>query len=153
MSTDKNNNLVQAICKIQYQFIGNVDTISIGSSKFHRVVSFINELDWLDLYHSPSSVIFEEQPSRVNAGLLYSQKISLKFPGEDEDNTELFDDLISPGIIIKLTWSNGKSKLIGSIANPVRILPDYKSDPDRTGYTINIEHKESKPAYWLESAS
>lgn len=150
MSTDKNTNLNQILCKVQYQFIANVNSISRGSTKLHRLVSFINDLDWLDIYASPASIDFEEQFSKVDAGSLYKPKLSLNYPGEDSDTPEEIESLIGPGLIIKLTWSNETEKIIGDIDNPVRILPDFQSNSSKTGYTINVNHQSPHRAYLYE---
>lgn len=152
MSLDKNTNLVQQPCKIQYQFIEFVESILRGSSNFHYKVTFQGN-DWLDFYYSPASLEIEESMSRSNAGRLFEINISLNYPGEDDNSIYSIDDIAGPGLIIKLTWSNGKSKVIGDQSNPVRILPVYQSNPSKTGYTINIKHKSSHPAWWLEEVS
>lgn len=153
MSADKNTNLVQNVCKIQYQFIENVESISRGSSNFHAIVTLSVDNDWLDLYHSPASVSLEEPFLRTNAGRLYEDKITLKYPGEDEDTIEEIDNLVGPGLILRLHFSNGRSKVIGDIANPVKIIPGYISGSDGTGYTININHKSNHQAYWFDTES
>lgn len=153
MSLDKNTSLAQQPCKIQYQFIEFVESIVRGSSKFHYKVSFQGIDDWLDFYHSPSSLEFEENLSRVNAGHLYEDSVILNYPGEDDDSPHEVDNIAGPGLILKLTWSNGKSKIIGDIGNPVRIIPLFHSNPMKTGFTINVKHKSSHPAWWLESDS
>lgn len=153
MTAHKNINLGSLICKIQYQLVSNVNSFDRGSSKFHYLVSFIDELDWLDFYHTPGSINFDEPLSRVNAGRLYTDKLSFKYPGQDDDTIALSDNISGQGIIILITWSDGSSRIIGDVANPVKITPDFKSDPSGTGFIITIEHKSSHPAFWLDAVS
>jgi len=151
MSLDKNSNLTPIPCKVQYQFAKNINSISRGSSKFHRVVSFNNDLTWLDFYHSPASLSFSEPFSKVKAGNLYQPKLGLKYPGEDDDTLSEIENLTGQGLIIKITWGNGKEKIIGDLNNPVKIHNDYDSDSSATAYTIYIDHQSSHRSFWLEN--
>jgi len=150
---NKNQNLIPAICKIEYQEKRNIDSITKNEDRFKRSVTMVAGFDWLEIYFSPGTAKFEEKTKRGKAGLLFNQKLTFKFPGEDDDETEGINDLINIPVILKLTYNNDKAKILGSLDNPVKIDQDYLSDSRATQSDFVIEHESSHPAYWFEIIS
>lgn len=147
---NKNQNLIPVICKIEYQQSRNIDSITKNEDRFKRSVTMVAGFNWVEIYFSPGTAKFEEKTKRGKAGPLYNQKLTFKFPGEDDDKTEGINDLINIPVIFKLTYNNSNSKILGSLDNPVKIDHDYSSDNKATQYDFIIDRDSSHPAYWFE---
>lgn len=147
---NKNQNLVPVICRIEYQQVRNIVSIDKNEDNFKRSVILGTSLDWIEIYFSPGTAKFEEKTKRGNAGVLYNQKLTFKFPGEDDDTAADINDLINIPLILKLTFNNSKSKIVGDLNNPVKFDQDYASDDKSTESGFVIEHESSHAAYWFE---
>lgn len=147
---NKNQNLIPVICRIEYQQSRNIDSINKNEDQFKRSVTMVTGFDWIDIYFSPGTAKFEEKTKRGKAGLLSNQKLIFKFPGEDDDKSENIDELINIPVILKLTYNNSKSKLLGDLNNPVKFDQDYSSDNKGTQSDFMIEHESSHISYWFE---
>jgi len=150
---NKNQNLIPLICQIHYQQSRNVDSITKNEDRFKRSITLVAGSEWEEIYFSPGTAKFEEKTKRNKAGILYNQKLSFKFPGEDDDNIEAISNLVIIPVILKVTYNNGKSKIIGDLNNPVKVDQDYSSDNKAIQFDFVIEHESSHPAYWFETIS
>jgi len=88
----------------------------------------------------------------MTAGLMYDQKLKIRFPGENETNLQQFNDLEGVGLVIRIDFSDGRSKMFGTIYNPAYIVPDYKADDDGPVLQIVFECQSPKRAPWLHSS-
>lgn len=151
MNIQKNENLVPLICSVQYQFLENVSSLVEGSDIYHRTVTFSAGQDWFDLYHAPSGISFEEPSVQNEGGVLYNQKLSLFFPGDDPSNIESFYNFSARKMIVKFTYNNNQSKLIGSRKNPASGSCDLSLDNASSGWQIIFSCRSIDRAFLLEA--
>jgi len=143
---EKNDNLALEICEIQYALVENITSISEGSTAFHRNVLFSSGT-WEDMYGTPGSMKFEETQRVVSAGVVYDQVLTLKYPGEDTDNLSDLDDIVNQPAVLKITYTDGSEKLMGSLINPSKLKRKLQVGG---GYQFEISSECYEPAMWYE---
>lgn len=149
MTLEKSSNLVQSVKKISYQLSRSVSSIVEGSSKYHRVVTF-NGVDWMEIYFTPGSAKFSEAKNNVDAGVEYGQKLTFRFPGEISAkyaDIELAEIL---GCVVRVEFSSGVVKLMGTTDVPAFFDSDFKSDASTTGSDFAFTCISTDRAYLLE---
>jgi hypothetical protein len=147
MSLNKNKNLAPVITRVFFAYAYNIGAINVGNDDNHKVVIFKPGKDWVEIYKVPKNVNFDELPKKTDAGILYDQKLSLIFPGDDESNITDLGDLEIIPLVIKFEYDNKKSRFFGDANNSVKASAPYSAD--RGGYSIVFECTSRNRAYWL----
>lgn len=147
MGLTKNKNLAPVITKVFYAYAYNIGAITVGSDDNHKQVIFKPGNDWVEIYKVPKNVNFEESPKRSDAGILYDQKLSLMYPGDDETNITDIDALESKPLVVKFEYDNKKSRFFGDTDNTVKASAPYSAD--RGGSSIIFECSSRNRAFWL----
>lgn len=149
MSIEKNTNLAQVIAKIYYAFTYEIASVNAGSSDFHKTVTFKSGYNWKLIFFTSGSADLKETPNKSDAGIAYKQKLNLFFPGEDESNTQLFNDLNQKPLVLKIVYSSGQIKLMGSLLSPAE-LNEELSVSKKTGHSISVESVSIDKIPYLE---
>lgn len=152
MTLEKNSNLSPQICNVQYSFKENIESIDQGSTKFHKTVTFVDGESWEDIYGSPASIKFSEPAKDNPVGIYYEQQLILNYPGDDIDNLSSLYNLEDLGMIVKFTYDNGMSKIIGDKQNPAIMRCDFSTDGAKTGTSIKFTRKSPDRAFIFESS-
>lgn len=147
MTIDKNTHLVPKICSIYFENIKGVNTISDGTDKYHKSVSFKTGFAWNKIYFTPGTAQFEEPEANTAAGTAFNQKLSLSFPGDDITNYAAFDNSHAKRYIVKMIFDNGTSKIFGDIFNPVLMKKDDSTS--KGGSAITFYRSGTDKAYIL----
>lgn len=128
MALTKNTNLIPAVCSIQIASISDIASITDSSTAYKKTVTFKQGKTWTDVYHTPGSMKFEEPKGLSNAGPYYKQKAEGFFPGDDAANLTDFNNIDNKRFVVKLTFNNGISKIIGDLNNPAIISIDFATN-------------------------
>lgn len=150
MLSEKSSKLVPIITNISYQFSKNVASIQKGSTDNLKVVNFQPGFLWQDIYFSPGSAKFIEDGKHVDAGKLFEQKLSFKFPGDASDYIDQLEDLNELPGIVRFDYNNGISKLIGSSQIPAYFKSSSQSDANATGNQFQFYCNAIHRAFMLE---
>lgn len=134
MSTAEKRPDQAKIIKAQYQFIRNIDTQELSGSKMS--VSFLSGQSWIDFFGSPASFSFSEKPQKSNAGTFFKQELRLSNPGDSNEFIINEVALIDMDLILRIEYSDGRAKIIGSRATPVNYDADLNSNADQTTYQV-----------------
>lgn len=134
MSTAEKRPDKTKIIKAQYQFIRNIDTQELNGSKMS--VSFLSGQNWINFFGSPASFSFSEKPQKSNAGTFFKQEIRLSNPGDSNDFIINEVALIDMDLILRIEYSDGGSKIVGSRQNPVNYDAVLNSNADQTTYQV-----------------
>lgn len=147
----KNKNLAQNILSIFYAIPETVESELVGSTFYHRKITFKNGFDWEEIPFSPKSGKFTEKPSGKSAGTLYKQTLDAFYPGEDEEDLELFTKITNRPILIKLVYTSSQCKLIGNLSGPKpKLLPSLAIGSGKSGRSLKFTGNDTHLAYWLE---
>lgn len=144
---EKSNYLNPTVCAVFCAFVGDISAVSYVS-KFYRSVVFSSGKDWKGVYFTPTKARFAEPPARNTAGVIYAQRLVLPFPGDDESILTSFDNWENQRFIVKVVFSNGTSKLIGSKTNPATFLMDFSTESG--GSQITFQCDSQSRAYLLQ---
>ena len=99
------------ICGLEIAFRGKLLPSDIPEwQPFYN--SSEHEIDFTKTYFGFGSVSFAEESSMTNAGTIYRQKISIRFPVSDEKRAERLA-LLGQAKFFKLQLNNGKDIVIG----------------------------------------
>lgn len=149
MKHEKNSNLTPIICKVEYAFLSDVIGINIGSPATYRQVQFIPHKSWNEIYNTPGRVSYEEPSVKSSAGTLFEQKLELFYPGDDVKDLSEFDNYEEQRFIVKFTYSNGVSKLLGGKTSPCRFEKNLSTS--ESGSTITFYKNSVSRAFVLEN--
>jgi hypothetical protein len=133
MLSQKSTKLVPVITKIAYQLAKNVIGITKQTDSNKQVVSFAPGLNWIPVYFSPASAKFKEPSKRKEAGMLFTQNLSFKVPGEWIDNVDELAAMDELPVVVGFTFSDGTAKLLGSKLVPAYFRSSPSSDAKSTG--------------------
>jgi len=147
MNLNKPDNLTAVICKIGYAFASDIDFITNTFDRFINTVFFKDQKTWNEIKFSPTTASFVERAERTDAGTLYHQELSFKFPGDDPDQTETLDNMLHTGLIFRIEYTSGTVRMIGDQENPVRISHNKTHNADVLKTDFQINHKSNHPAY------
>jgi hypothetical protein len=150
MTIIKNLNRIASICKLFYVYKEEIASMSFGSDVFHLNIVLRSGYDWKEIYFTPGSSEFTEVQKEEDAGQTYQQKIRFLFPGEDDGNSSDIDPVINRPVVIRLDYSNGAMKIIGSISNPARINKSQKTDSKYSGCELSGYCTDIVQALWLD---
>jgi hypothetical protein len=145
---EKNTNLAQRICGIYYANTENVSSVNEGSDRWNKTVSFSSGT-WTEIKFTPGTGKFSEQNSDSKNGNLFNQSLEFFFPGEDESNSEDFNSILNQPVLVKIVYTSGQEKLIGSIENPCKLKTTLNVG-NATGRKIMAERTSDQTAFWLE---
>lgn len=145
----KNSILNIQVCKIYFALIDNVQSIVDGDDRFHKVITFNEGKDWEEIYSTPGSIEFTENPKDNEAGNLIEQMIKFSFPGEDDLNLKDLDAVINRPVIVKVEYSSALMKLIGAIENPAKIARAIQQTAKSSGSTMEISCLAPVNARWI----
>lgn len=140
---EKNASLYSNITDVRYQTIDHINSVSPGESEFTRVVNFKSGYDWEKLYRSPGSASLREEHKVTGSGHYFDQKLSLNFPGFSQTNLEDFHYLDNRPLVLKLTFSDGTVKVMGSLDQPARINTIFQSSSTTRGTRIDFTCESS----------
>lgn len=142
---DKAKNLRDEIKTIEYIFYDQVNSIS------DAVVMGFASIDisgsWNLLYFTPGSASFTENTTNINGVPLTEQKLSLVYPGSDDETPYEISGIIRKPVIIRITYYSGKQKLVGNILSPA-ILSTAESE---NSYKIECIRKSIEKAKWVHT--
>lgn len=150
MLSEKNQNRVPVITKLQYQFPHNIASFVIGSTNQHRVITFSGVEVWKDLYFTPNSANIAQPSKRLAAGKIFNQALSFSSPGEDPTSDAEIAKIEELEAVVRIEYNDGRVKIIGSDKNPARLNTNFKSDNDATKSTFAFECDAIAKAYYLE---
>ena len=121
-----------------------------GSDLFHLRVTLKNNCAWKEIYLTAGSAEFTEVQKEEIPGQSYQQKLRFLFPGEDEANQSDLEPLITRPVVIRMEYSDGKSKIMGDISNPARVIKSQKTDSKYSGFELTASCVEVCQAFWWE---
>jgi hypothetical protein len=145
----KNSNLTPAVCNIYYVPVEDVTSIESGTDRFHKVVTFKSQKDWIGIYSTPGSTEFTEKPKENDAGDLFEQLIKFSFPGEDDGNMASIDAVINHPVLVKIELSCGNSKLIGAMDNPAKLSQSMQISSKSAGLQLEFLCMSPVRACWI----
>lgn len=149
MTLTKSTDLIPVVKKISFQLAKNVAAVNVGSSKFHRSITF-NNVDWLEIYFSPGSAKFSEDKKLVEAGIEYHQKLTFRFPGEISEKYTDIENIEILEVIVKIEFSSGVVKLMGTTSVPSLFDSDFKSNTSSTGSDFEFTCISANHVYLLD---
>ena len=149
MSLTKNSNLVPVICNVYFSPIEDVDSIFSGTDRFHQIVVFNSGKSWQEIYFTPGTAEFNEKPKDNDAGTLFEQSLKFIFPGEDESNASAFDQVMDRPVLVKMQYSNGILKILGTKEIPARLSLVSQVTPKSTGAQFEFNRSAPEKAQWL----
>jgi hypothetical protein len=150
MTLVKNSNRIASICKLFYVYKEEIASMNFGSDLFHQSVVLKNNCAWKEIYFTPGSAEFTEVQKEELPGQSYQQKLRFLFPGEDEGNQSDLEPVITRPVVIRMDYSNEKSKIMGDISNPARINKSQKTDSKYSGFEFTATCVEVCQAFWLD---
>ncbi|MFZ4463090.1 MAG: hypothetical protein ACOYN5_04545 [Bacteroidales bacterium] len=151
MSLTRKNTPFLIITKVMYQFVSNVLTIETGSTPFTRRVTFVTGTSWLDIPFSPGTASFAEPEVKTNHGPQFNQLLKIRFSEDTADFVADLQKIDMLPFIVKITLSDGSSKIIGTIGNPARHLSNFITDRDHTADEFSFSCTSQHRAYILEA--
>lgn len=146
---NRNNDLIINISSVHYCFAEDAKDEK-GSSPFHRVVRFTKG-SWNKIYFTAKSARFNEKTMVKAPGKLFKQTLNFQVPGEDPLQSEELNALRDRPLLVKITYNNGKQKLIGNTIGPkARLTADLSLASNKSGFAFKIECTDIHSAFWLE---
>lgn len=117
----------------------------ISSSQVLEALTFLPEVDWLNGYSTPDTLLFDEDSESSENGPMYKQEVSGFAPGDKLALIDLMNDMEGQSFVIRTTDYSGQLRLIGSHGTPLTFSAKYTSGSGRsnskgyqfkfTGYT------------------
>lgn len=102
---------VPNICGIELAFAGRMEPSTIeGYQVFNN--SIPRDTDFTNLYAGRASVAFSEESDKVSAGILWKQKLTLRFPATDKFRSERLETMHRVKFI-KIKLDSGKHIVLG----------------------------------------
>jgi len=147
MTFAKNTYLNPAICGFQIANINDVASITIGSTSFHRVVTFKSGKTWSTVYATSGSIKYTDIPKQTGSGPYYEHRLSSFFPGDDAANLTDFDNIENKRFLIKMNLTDGTYKILGDLINPVQIIKSF--DSEKGGNIISCNNDSIYRAFIL----
>jgi len=152
MSINKNSIIFLPLLKIFYAYLDKYDSdvesvVENGDKTIS--VNFFAGRDWKELYNTTGSADFEESESEKDEGILYTQTISINFPGDSNENRTKFEELRNKPLLLRLVFTEGYEKLLGNLENPVFLTKKQKSSNFVNTYEIKFKHNSVEPLPFL----
>ena len=139
------------LSSIKYQLLDNISSIDEISID-HSEVTFLSSYGWEEFYGSPSSILFKETKKDSDAGKYYLQSVGCQYPDEDDDNLDLLNSIENKRIVLRLEYTSGKVKLMGTFESWVIMSEVYESNQNDTGRTFQSTCEALKRAPWLDES-
>jgi hypothetical protein len=112
-------------------------------------VVFVGQNAWKNFYATLLTAELTEDTDATEAGNLFEQTAKLVFPGDDSSSRKSIAALEQKAVLLKLTYANGTSKIIGSIERPAYMLPKFSSKSYDTYKEITFKAKSPFTAKFL----
>ena len=149
MPTSKNQESNPLICKIEYAFFDEIETLS--KIDVHRAsITMKTGKVFKQLYGTPSSYSFSESPQSTPAGLLYKQTLSLNYPGLNRDAQPDIIAMEKKPVVVKITFQHEMMLIIGSPSAPAKVFSSLSS-AESTAYSVTIACNSTERARFLDS--
>lgn len=118
---ERNENIQANICEVQIKSVSNE---SLGLlTAFEKI------------YNTPSKVKFSCVSKQTAAGIEYTNKITLNYPGLDSTNFLMFNKLLHLKYVVRLGFSSNTLFEIGEITVPLKMKNNFKT-PNGTQITF-----------------
>jgi hypothetical protein len=133
----------KVICSVAYIYLSSV----VAYQKYYSssVVISTGGTGWKKLYATPASIDYSEKSGISNEGTAYSKELALFYPGNDQPAQDELSQLEARPLLVKFTYNDGKTKVIGNPWNPALLKLDFKSN-DVTGFSAvfyNVSEERS----------
>lgn len=149
MATSKNQESNPLICKIEYAFFDEIESMArIG---VHRLsITMKTGKVFKPLYGTPSSYSFAETLQPTPAGPIQKQTLSLVYPGLNRDAQPDIIAMEKKPVVAKITFQHEMMLVLGSITEPAKVFGSLSST-ESTAYTITIACNSTERARFLDS--
>lgn len=138
LTLHKNNFLVNLICRLQFVPINRVQGYT-SVDGFEKQV----QATFFNIYASPASIIFTQEEEKTASGSLYSQRITLSYPGLMRHNAEALYNLDQLEHLVKFVDDKGQVFIMGSLDAGALLNWEYSST---TGaHTLNFTLTDTFP--------
>lgn len=84
--------------------------------------------EWTDIFFTSGSMIFEEKPTKTDAGILFQSSIQFATIAEKKPTDFIVSELEPHDLLVKLKYSTGESRLVGGVDFPARMVVEQDSD-------------------------
>lgn len=152
MNHTKNVSLVPIITRVAYQFPVAFSLFELHTSPLFVITNFHHGHNWINLFFTPGNASFSETLKNP-PGNLYNINLKLSFSGDESfKNTSellLFHRLFTFPCIVKITFSNGLEKILGSPVNPSLVSFSRTSDINSTISSLEFSSTALNPALIL----
>ena len=142
----KPENGFMQIVSVQYAMVENISTIDYTDN--YVSVNFQTG-DWNEIESQLFSAMFEETSKEDIRGITYDQKLSFDIVGDNATVTSEFKQILGKELILKFTYQDGTSKVIGDIDNPCAVWKDYKSKQFESKHFYYCNREDYKCSYFL----
>ena len=147
----KNSNLAITITGVFYCYPDVPVSITNHIDQFHKDIVYVEHTSlWTKVYSTPGSASFEEKEKDNDAGVLFEQTLKFLHPGEDDANTDSFEDMRRP-LIVKITYNKGLPKMFGCSGNPAKFERLSKTSAKDSASECIFYCLASEPAWWIST--
>lgn len=146
---EKSASLFSNVSKIQYQLHNNVTSTDPGYEPNHIFVVFSSGT-WLDFFSTAGSLNLKESPSFRNGNRYWSYEVSGYLPDASKDKDEELELIDSAYLILKLTFPDGRERIIGNKDIGVKFQAPYTSEKSGTGFNFSFNCVMNRRAAWLQ---
>jgi len=146
---NKNENLAQPITGIHYLYPDTPLSIVDGDDKFHKKIYLPDDVSFNEIYFTPGTGKFTESDKDDNAGIFIEQELKCVIPGEDDGTPESIDAIRDRPLLIKISFQNSTSKLVGLKENPVRLLRKQQITEKINASELTFTCNSLASAWWI----
>jgi hypothetical protein len=129
-----------SICGIDYVLNSEATVKDHLGNKIRVLVT-----EWIPIKFSSASFLEKDETN----GELVSQELSIKLAGIDQETEQLIRDVAGSGILIRLLYTSGVYKVVGTEENPVLLAHSSSESP--TFHTLYSNRNSAEKAKFLLS--